>query len=88
MSRISVILFDESPLRVTIRNQGVIPLQVREQFFDKFVTYGKPGASGLGSYSASLLSQVQNGSIALYVDDQQNQTTITVTLPRYPSQPG
>ena len=82
-SRISLTLFDESPLRVTIRNVGVVPVMIRERFFDKFVTCGKPGASGLGSYSAKLLTQVQKGTLALDISDQQNLTTLILTLPRY-----
>ncbi len=83
LSRISVTLFDESPLRLTIVNVGVVPVQIRERFFDKFTTYGKPGATGLGGYSAQLLTQVQNGTLALDICDQQNLTSFTLTLPRY-----
>ncbi|MFA6442744.1 MAG: hybrid sensor histidine kinase/response regulator [Sterolibacterium sp.] len=82
-SRVSITLGDETPLRVAIQNKGVVPAEIRERFFDKFVTRDKQGGTGLGTYSARLLVEAQNGAIALKVSDQEHQTTITVTLPRY-----
>lgn len=81
-SRVDVTLIDETPLRITIRNQGAVPAEIRERFFDKFVTHGKQGGTGLGTYSAKLLAEAQHGTIALAVSDTEAQTTITVTLPR------
>jgi signal transduction histidine kinase len=83
-SEVLVTLRDESPLRITIENRGVVPLSIRERFFDKFVTLGKPGGTGLGTYSAKLLAEAQNGTVALAVFDVENKTTVTVTLPRLP----
>ena len=80
-SQVVVTLHDEAPLRVTIRNQGAVPAGIRTRFFDKFVTEGKQGGTGLGTYSAKMLAQAQNGTIALEVSDPENQTTVTVTLP-------
>jgi CheY-like chemotaxis protein len=77
-----VTLRDETPLRITIKNQGVVPAAIRERFFDKFVTSGKPGGSGIGTYSAKLLSEAQNGTVALAVSDEEGWSTLTVTLPR------
>lgn len=82
-SRISVTLNNETPLRITIQNQGVVPTEIRACFFDKFVTQGKQGGTGIGTYSAKLLTEAQNGKISLAVSDEENQTTITVILPRY-----
>jgi two-component system sensor histidine kinase/response regulator len=84
-SRISVRLNDETPLRVVIQNKGAVPADIREHFFDKFVTQGKQGGTGLGTYSARLLAEAQKGSIALDVSDEEDRTTITVTLPRVSS---
>jgi two-component system sensor histidine kinase/response regulator len=81
-SRVSVTLNNETPIRIIFQNKGVVPLRIRENFFDKFATFGKQSGSGLGTYSAKLLSEAQHGSIALKVSDEENQTTITVTLPR------
>jgi signal transduction histidine kinase len=82
-SRVTVVLFDENPLRITIINKGAVPAEIREKFFDKFVTCGKHGGTGLGTYSAKLLTEAQNGTITMAVSDQEKKTTITVALPRY-----
>jgi CheY-like chemotaxis protein len=79
---VAVTLRDEVPLHVTIKNQGIVPAAIRDRFFEKFVTSGKPGGTGIGTYSARLLAQAQNGTVALKVSDEGNWTTLTVTLPR------
>ncbi|MFA6016139.1 MAG: hybrid sensor histidine kinase/response regulator [Gallionellaceae bacterium] len=82
-SRISVELFDESPLKIILTNKGAVPLQIRTNFFEKYITQGKQGGTGLGTYSAKLLVEAQNGKISLEVSDVHNQTTIQVSLPRF-----
>lgn len=82
-SRVSITMIDAAPLRIVIQNKGAVPAEIRERFFDKFVTHGKQGGTGLGTYSAKVLAEAQNGAISLEVADQEDQTTITVTLPRY-----
>jgi len=81
--RVEVTLIDETPLRIVIQNKGIVPAEIRERFFEKFVTYGKKGGTGLGTYSAKVFAEAQNGTISMAVSDPENQTTITVTLPRY-----
>ena len=66
---------------ISICNGGAVPLAVRASFFDKYVTAGKKGGTGLGTYSARLLAEVQRGAIAMQVNDEDNETTVTVTLP-------
>lgn len=82
-SQVFVTLCHGMPLRIAIGNQGAVPLAIRERFFDKFVTHGKRGGSGLGTYSAKKLAEAQNGDISLAVSDQKNLTTVFVTLPLY-----
>jgi signal transduction histidine kinase len=79
--RVQVALKDGAPLQVLIHNQGAVPAEIRERFFHKFATHGKPGGTGLGTYSAKLLAGAQGGDVALDVSDPQG-TTLTVTLPR------
>lgn len=81
-SQVLITLYDKSPLRILIQNTGAVPAQIRESFFNKFVTHGKPGGTGIGTYSAKLLAEAQNGTVSLEVSDQTNETTIIVTLPR------
>ncbi len=82
-SRIVITLKDESPLRITIQYAGVVPAELRGHFFDKFMTHGKQGGSGIETYSVKMLTEAQNGQIELAVSEPENQTTITVVLPRY-----
>ena len=81
-SLVVVSLIDDTPLRVIIQNKGAVPAGIRERFFEKFITYGKHGGIGVGTYSAKLLAEAQNGTVSLSVSDPEDQTTITVTLPR------
>ena len=68
-------------MRIALENQGVVPAAIRETFFEKFATAGKQGGTGLGTYSAKLLTEAQNGTIAMETSDERNQTRITLTLP-------
>jgi two-component system sensor histidine kinase/response regulator len=80
-STITVQVFQENPLRITIENPGVVPLPVRDNFFHKFNSHGKSHGTGLGTYSARLLTEAQNGNIAMQTSDEAGTTVITVTLP-------
>jgi signal transduction histidine kinase len=75
-------LHDQSPLRITIRNTGAVPADIRERFFDKYVSTGKSGGTGLGTYSARMLAEAQRGGVELAVSDENNTTEVTVRLPR------
>lgn len=68
-------------INVKIENSGVIPEEIRDTFWDKYVSSGKSNGSGLGTYSAKMLTQAQGGTIQFSVDDLQNLTTISVSLP-------
>ena len=81
-SRVDIGLQDGNPVTIAIRNTGAVPASIRTRFFDKYVTAGKEGGTGLGTYSAKLLTEAQGGGIQLEVDDTQNRTAITVTLPQ------
>ena len=80
--RVLVTLINGDPLNISIQNNGAVPAQIRECFFDKYVTHGKSNGNGIGTYSAKLLTEAQNGSISLEVSDEKNLTTITVRLPK------
>jgi two-component system sensor histidine kinase/response regulator len=81
-TQVLVKLYNQSPLRIVIENTGAVPAAIRDRFFDKFITSGKQGGTGLGTYSAKLLTEAQQGSIAMAVSDETNTTAITVSLPR------
>ncbi|MEO5333158.1 MAG: hybrid sensor histidine kinase/response regulator [Magnetococcus sp. YQC-5] len=65
---------------IRITNPGEVPQAIREHFFDKYVTSGKKGGSGLGTYSAWLAAKTQGGRIDLGMS-QPDKTSIIVTLP-------
>ncbi|WP_265584012.1 hybrid sensor histidine kinase/response regulator [Chitinimonas koreensis] len=64
---------------ISIENQGGVPAEIRDTFFDKYVTHGKDGGTGLGTYSAKLITEVMGGVIELGGDD--SRTRLTVSLP-------
>lgn len=68
---------------VTIRfyNEGAVPEAIRESLFDKYVTSGKSDGTGLGSYSARMMTLVQNGDISFKVLNNAK-TVFTLSLPR------
>lgn len=82
-SRVTVTLKDENPLRILIQNTGTVAPALRERFFDKFASSDKPGGSGIGTYSARLLATVQHGDVSMSTSDHDNQTLVTITLPRH-----
>jgi len=70
----------ESSGVVRIHNPGAVPKEIREHFFDKYVTSGKSSGTGLGTYSARLIAETQGGQIALSTSESDG-TTISVLLP-------
>jgi two-component system, sensor histidine kinase and response regulator len=79
---VNIKYLDEHPLRICIRNEGAVPAGIREGFFDKYVTLGKKGGTGIGTYSAKLLAEAQHGKIEMTTSDSKNETAVIVTLPR------
>ncbi|MEO5378426.1 MAG: hybrid sensor histidine kinase/response regulator [Magnetococcus sp. DMHC-6] len=78
--RITISLVRREMVEVSIHNVGSVPEEIRETFFDKYVTFGKRYGTGLGTYSAKLMAHIQNGTIHLDISDVQG-TTIIVRLP-------
>ncbi|WP_028975177.1 PAS domain S-box protein [Spirochaeta cellobiosiphila] len=65
-------------------NYGIVPKELRENFFDKYVTQGKEKGTGLGTYSAKLLIENTGGSIKMETSDDRTMTTISVKYPTIP----
>jgi CheY-like chemotaxis protein len=68
------------PPVIEINNQGVIPGEIRETFFEKYSSSGKETGTGLGTYSAKLVTLTLGGDIGFESDEKQG-TTITISLP-------
>ncbi len=65
---------------IAVSNSRPVPAEVRDRFFDRFATAGKPGGTGLGTYSAALMVRAVGGDIAMATSDAEG-TTVTVRLP-------
>jgi len=70
----------ERQVVVSIHNEGVIPESIRESFFDKYVTVGKEFGTGLGTYTAKLITKTLGGTIE-FMTSEKSGTVITVILP-------
>ena len=66
------------PVRVRVRNPGRVPAAVAGKFFDKYVTAGKSGGTGLGTYSALLMARVQQGELNMATGE--DGTLLTLSL--------
>jgi signal transduction histidine kinase/DNA-binding NarL/FixJ family response regulator len=75
---VTVRLENGDPLRVRVHNPGPVPQAVAGRFFDKYVTAGKSGGTGLGTYSARLMARVQEGDLEMRTGD--TGTVLTLTL--------
>jgi len=65
---------------ILIENVGEVPESIRDTFFDKLATAGKSGGTGLGTYSAKLMADTQDGRIELD-SSVSGRTTVKVFLP-------
>ncbi|MEO5362047.1 MAG: hybrid sensor histidine kinase/response regulator [Magnetococcus sp. DMHC-8] len=66
---------------VEISNQGAIPDPIREWLFEKYVTHGKKAGTGLGLYSARLITRTQGGTLQLE-QGEEDETVFCVRLPK------
>lgn len=64
---------------IEIRNSGVVPESIRSRFFEKYVSSGKEGGTGLGTYSAHMAAHTQHGRITLDTSTP-GYTSITVQM--------
>ncbi|NCD35213.1 MAG: GHKL domain-containing protein [Spartobacteria bacterium] len=66
---------------IVIENNGAIPAEIRDRFFEKMVTAGKVGGTGLGTYAARLAAEQHGGSIQIVTADDDH-TVLEVVLPQ------
>ncbi len=76
---IQITLNGPEPFHISIRNHGAVPVAVREHFFAKYNTFGKKSGTGLGTYSAKLLSSAMGYEIRMETSDEDNCTAIHIT---------
>ncbi|MBF0212548.1 MAG: HAMP domain-containing histidine kinase [Magnetococcales bacterium] len=65
---------------ITIHNSGAVPEKIRDSFFEKYSSFGKLSGTGLGTYSAKLISEAQGGSIRM-ITSEEHGTQIIVHMP-------
>jgi hypothetical protein len=65
-----------------VRNAGSVPPAMTSRFFDKFTSHGKSSGTGLGTYSARLIAQAHDATIAV---DSTPETGTTVSVHFAPS---
>jgi CheY-like chemotaxis protein len=76
---VSLELTRGDPVMLAVHNPGVVPAEIAPRFFDKYVTSGKSGGTGLGTYSARLMARAQHGELQLRTS-QESGTSVTLTL--------
>ena len=79
-STVLVNLISGKDYRIEIRNKGAVPMQIRERFFEKYVTHGKHQGTGLGTYSAKMMIEAQGGRIEMRTSDEEDETVVTVHM--------
>ncbi|HCY84710.1 MAG TPA: hypothetical protein DHV36_06205 [Desulfobacteraceae bacterium] len=75
------IIPSKDTVTLTLANHGVVPPQVRAQFFDKYVTHGKKNGTGLGTYSASLFAKAMGYGIRMETMDDTGMTVVAIDIP-------
>ncbi|MBF0377163.1 MAG: response regulator [Desulfamplus sp.] len=66
---------------IRIHNQGAVPHDIRDRFFNKYITSGKQKGTGLGTYSAKLIAHTQKGEITMETSEEGG-TSIIICLNR------
>jgi signal transduction histidine kinase len=68
-------------ITVGIHNRGSIPKEIQDSFFKKYVSSGKNGGVGLGTYMANLVVTAHNGQIDFETSEEKG-TEVLMTLPK------
>jgi signal transduction histidine kinase len=80
---VTVALSGGEGIAVDVYNRGVVPEEIRENFFGKYVTWNKENGIGLGTYIARVIARAHGGDVS-FTTDKAAGTHVTVTLPRLP----
>ena len=82
---ITITLEPGDPVLVRIHNLGEVPPEIQAKFFQKFATAGKRDGTGLGAYTAKLVTETLGGRISMSTSAEQG-TTLTLELPPAPGE--
>ena len=78
---ININFYSKEFIEIHITNTAPIPQHILPKLFQKYVTHGKIGGTGLGVYSARLMTLAQHGSLDVFSSPEVG-TTVVVKLPR------
>ncbi|MBK1649683.1 hybrid sensor histidine kinase/response regulator [Rhabdochromatium marinum] len=68
-------------LILSVTNPALVPDDVRERFFEKYITSGKQNGTGLGTYSARLMATIMGGTLSMKSAPGLG-TRLTLALPK------
>ncbi|MEE4355631.1 MAG: hybrid sensor histidine kinase/response regulator [Desulfococcaceae bacterium] len=71
---------EKEQVLISIHNVGSVPEEIRDSFFEIYVTSGKKEGTGLGTYSARLIAETLRGSISMTTSEAQG-TTLSIRVP-------
>lgn len=72
----------EGPQRqIRITNQNLPSVELRERFFEKFLSSRRSDSVGLGTYSARLVAEAHGGAVSVEFCELENMTTVVIHLP-------
>ncbi len=72
--------YTENGFLLDVHNYGVIPPEIRGRFFERYVSHGKEHGTGLGTYSARLITSAHGGSI-WFTSNETEGTHLFVEIP-------
>lgn len=71
---------DGSGSKIQVHNDIPVPEEIRDRFFEKYITALKVNGTGLGTYSAKLIAETLGGTISMETGTSSG-TTVAVHLP-------
>ena len=77
--KVTVTLLSPDKPEIRILNKGTVPAEIRDTFFDKYVTHGKEDGTGLGTYSAKLIVEALGGTIC-YETSEEKGTELIISF--------
>ncbi len=77
---VTIALESDPQISISIKNNGLVAEQIRDRFFDRYVTFGKHRGTGLGTYSARVMARTLGGELELVSCDDEASTILTFTM--------
>jgi len=67
--KVLVVLRGGDKQSVVVSNPAPIPEEIRQRFFDKYVTHGKENGTGLGTYIVALIAKTHGANVIMKTDE-------------------